>query len=57
MEIKCTCPYCSKAFVIDLDDALKPRQKRNLSPEVRQRKAELMRQRRAAGWGGNRKGG
>ena len=57
MEIKCTCPYCSKSFVIDMDDALKPRQKRNLSPEVRQRKAELMRQRRAAGWGGNRKGG
>ena len=23
MEIKCTCPYCSKAFVIDMDDALK----------------------------------
>lgn len=55
MYVKCTCPYCSKVFTINVEDVVKPKQKRTLSPEIREKKAALMRERRANGWGGNHK--
>lgn len=54
MEVKCTCPYCSKNFTIDV--VAPETRKRVMSDEERAQRAERMRQMRLAGIGGRPKG-
>lgn len=56
MEIKCTCPYCSKAFSIEVDEPERPRQRKAFSEEERAKRSERMRALRAQGIGGRPKG-
>lgn len=55
IEVKCTCPYCSKSFFIEVE-APRETRRRNMSDEERAQRAERMRQMRLAGIGGRTKG-
>ena len=55
MEVKCTCPYCSKGFTIEVD-ATRTKQVRNVSDATRKQRAERMREMRLNGIGGRPKG-
>ena len=56
MEIRCTCPYCSKGFTIEIEESQRPKQRKAFSEEERARRAERMREMRARGIGGRPKG-
>ena len=56
MEIRCTCPYCSKGFTIEIDAPERPKTRREVPEEVRRERSERMKAMRAAGIGGRPKG-
>ena len=56
MEIRCTCPYCSKGFTIEIEEPERPKQKKAFSEEERAKRSERMKAMRAAGIGGRPKG-
>ena len=55
MEVKCTCPYCSKGFTIEVD-AVRKKQVRNISDATRLERSQRMKEMRQNGIGGRAKG-
>lgn len=56
MEVKCTCPYCSRGFTIEIEEPQRPKQIKTFSEEELRRRSERMKAMRAAGIGGRPKG-